>query len=125
MQSVQPVFTVRSVYDSVAWYERVLLFTATYLNEEPGEPGSLNYAVLRNGGAGLHLGLDLDMERVAGQGACNFVVEEFDEFYERAKSAGVTFAIDLSTIPSEAGGDRTFTIQDPDGNRVSFVEAFS
>ncbi len=120
MESANPVFTVKSVYESVTWYQDVLLFETVFLNEEPGEEGSLNYAVLRNGSAGLHLGLEQDMKNVKGQGGCNFNIRDFDETHQRAKSAGVTFYIELGTIPT---GQRTFGIKDPDGNLINFVEA--
>ena len=120
MESVQPVFTVKSIYDAVDWYQDVLRFETTFLNEEPGEADSANYAVLRNGNAGLHLGLERDMQGEAGQGSCNFLTKDFDETHRRAKDAGVTFYIELGTIPT---GERTFGIKDPDGNQITFVEA--
>ncbi len=122
MESVQPVFTVKTVYEAVAWYRDVLRFETTFLNEEPGKANSANYAVLRNGNAGLHLGLERDMLNEAGQGSCNFETKDFDETHRRAKDADVTFLIELSTIPT---GQRTFGIKDPDGNLITFVEASS
>lgn len=119
MESVQPVFTVKSVYDAVAWYQDVLRFETTFLNDAPGKADSANYAVLRNGSAGLHLGLERDMLNAAGQGSCNFGTKDFDETHQRAKDAGATFFIELSTIPT---GQRTFGIKDPDGNLITFVE---
>lgn len=122
MESAQPVFTVASVRDAVAWYGDVLGFSAGFLNEQPGEPDSLNYAVLHNGGAEIHLGRERDMENAAGQGACNFVAGDFDALHARAKSAGAVFFIEMSEIPT---GARTFGIKDPDGNLITFVEASS
>ena len=119
MDSVQPVLTVRSVYRAVDWYCAVLGFEVAYLNEHPGVEGSLNYAVLRNGPVGLHLGLERDMEVVAGQGGCNFVTHQFEAAYESARKANATFYLELAEIPS---GARTFGIKDPDGNLIAFVE---
>ena len=79
-----------------------------------------NYAVLRNGNAGLHLGLADDMENPAGQGGCNFVTRDFDAAHQSVRDAGATFYIELSQIPT---GARTFGIKDPDGNLITFVEA--
>ena len=118
MQSAQPVLCVRSVYDAVDWYTSVLGFEARYLNEAPGRR-NLNYAVLVNGNAGLHLGKESDMQIGAGQGACNFVTADFDATHRRAKDAGAAFYIELSTIPT---GARTFGIKDPDGNLITVVE---
>ena len=95
MESVEPVLTVKSVYRSVDWYCNFLGFTAGFLNEESGEENSLNYAVLRNGNAGIHLGLERDMGVSAGNGGCNFVTRQFDELHKRAGNANGTCRIDL------------------------------
>lgn len=120
MESAVPVLTVGSVYEAVAWYREVLGFESVYLNEEPGEKGSLDYAVLRNGGAEVHLGLAADMGQPAGQGGCSLHTREFQAAYESAKRARVEFHLELGTIPT---GQRTFGIEDPDGNLISLVEA--
>ena len=90
------------------------------MNEESGEVNSLNYAVLRNGNAGIHLGLERDMGGLAGNGGCNFVTQQFDEMHNRAVNANANFHVDLGEIPS---GARSFGIRDPDGNILTFVEA--
>lgn len=118
MESAQPVFTVTSVSDAVAWYRAVLGFEASFVHEGPGHPP--NYAVLGNGGAELHLGLEADMELPAGHGSCNFSTGDFDAAYESAREHGARFFIELGRIPT---GARTFGIEDPDGNRITFVEA--
>ena len=120
MESVEPVLTVKSVYRSVDWYCNFLGFTADFLNEELGEENSLNYAVLRNGNAGIHLGLESDMGVLAGNGGCNFVTRQFDVLHTRAVNANAKFHVDLGEIPS---GARSFGIRDPDGNILTFVEA--
>ena len=118
MRSGQPVFTVRSVNDAIDWYQDILGFEAVF-RSEPAEKDSLDYAVLLNGNAGLHLGCETAMENIAGQGACNFVTKEFNQVLRSVKDAGVPFYINLSEIPS---GQRTFGIKDPDGNLIRFVE---
>ncbi len=118
MESAQPVFTVRSVEDAIGWYRDVLGFEAEFVHEGPNHPA--NYAVLRKGNAGLHLGLADDMENAAGQGACNFVTRDFDAAHQSARDHRATFYIELSQIPT---GARTFGIKDPDGNLITFVEA--
>ena len=120
VESVEPVLTVKSVYRSVDWYCNFLGFTADFLNEESGEENSLNYTVLRNGNAGIHLGLERDMGVLAGNGGCNFVTRQFDEMHNRAVNANAKFHVDLGEIPS---GARSFGIRDPDGNILTFVEA--
>ena len=84
MESAQPVLTVRSVDQAVDWYCNFLGFTADYLNAESDEENSLNYAVLRNGDARIHLGLEMEMGVLAGHGGCNFVTHHFDRFHEMA-----------------------------------------
>ena len=118
MESAQPVFTVRSVEDAIGWYRDVLGFEAEFIHEGPSHPA--NYAVLRNGNAGLHLGLADDMGNQAGQGGCNFVTRDFDAAHQSARDNSATFYIELSQIPT---GARTFGIKDPDGNLITFVEA--
>ena len=77
--------------------------------------------MLRNGDAGLHLGLESDMEDAAGQGGCNFVAHDLDAAHQSAPDNGATFYIKLSQIPT---GARTFGGKDPDGNLITFVKAF-
>ena len=120
MRAVQPVVTVRSVHDSIEWYEKVFGLKASFRNEEPGEPKSVNYAVLRDQEASLHLGLERYMENVAGQGAWNLVTDDFEQVLRNCKTANAVFFIEMSTIPT---GQRTFGIKDPDGNLVTVVEA--
>ncbi len=119
MESAQPVLIVKSVAEAVAWYIEVLGFEPVYLN--PGAAaGPPNYAVLRNGDAGLHLGLEAEMLNGAGQGAANSVTGAFEETCRRARESGAPFFIEAGEIPS---GARTFGIRDPDGNLLTFVES--
>ena len=118
MESAQPVLTVKSVEDALRWYRDVLGFEATFVHRGPDHPA--NYAVLRNGGAELHLGLEADMENAAGQGGCNLVTRDFEAAHRSARRHGATFYIELGRIPS---GARTFGIKDPDGNLITLVEA--
>lgn len=120
MESAQPVLTVRSVDQAVDWYCNFLGFTADYLNAESDEENSLNYAVLRNGDARIHLGLEMEMGVLSGHGGCNFVTHHFDRFHEMAVRADATFHVQLGEIPT---GTRTFGIKDPDGNLLTFIEA--
>ena len=46
MRTVQPVITVSSVHHSTEWYEKVFGLKASFRNEQPGDPVSVNYAVL-------------------------------------------------------------------------------
>ena len=120
MDSIQPVLAVRSVDDSVQWYERVLHFTTSFRNEREQEPESVNYAVLDNRGAGLHLALERDMENVAGQGAFNLITRDFDEIHRRAMELDVSFFIEVTEIPT---GQRSFGVKDPGGNLITLAEA--
>ena len=119
MMSAQPVLTVKSVSAAIKWYEDLLGFKVIFRNETAGKPESVNYAVLRNDDAVLHLGLERDMENVSGQGACNLVTDDFVALYERAREQRVPFYIEMSAIPT---GQRTFGIKDPDGNLIAVVE---
>lgn len=76
--------------------------------------------MLRNGNAGIHLGVERDMGFLAENGGCNFVTRQFDELRNKAANAKAKFHVDLGEIPS---GARSFGIRDPDGNILTFVEA--
>ena len=118
MESVQPIFTVRSVYAARDWYVSVFGFTTVFVNETPGEDNA-NYIVLARGKVGLHLALERDMPTIAGNSSCNFDTTEFDEMLKRARESGAPFHVEPGTIPT---GSRTFGVQDPDGNAITFVE---
>lgn len=60
------------------------------------------------------------MRNVAGQGGCSMMTARFDSVLAQARQAGVSFYMEPSRIPT---GQRTFGIQDPDGNLIAFVEA--
>ena len=119
MTSITPVFTVKSVYRSVEWYQRLLGFYTVYLNEEPGEDDSLNYAVLRSGPVGLHLGKESDMNLIAGNGSCQISTERFNEVYRTATDEGAEVFLELSRNPV---GERNFGIRALDKNQIVITE---
>ena len=119
MASITPVLTVSSVYRSVEWYQRILGFEPVYLNEQPGEDDSLNYAVLRSGSLSIHLGRESDMGMIAGNGSCQINTERFDEIYQIATEEGADFYIAMSRNPV---GERNFGIRDLDHNGIVVTE---
>ena len=120
MTSIAPVLTVKSVARSVEWYQRLLGFEAVYLNEEPGEDDSLNYAVLRSGSISIHLGRESDMGMVAGNGGCQINTERFEEIHQIATDEGADFHLAMGRNPV---GERNFGIRDLDDNRIVITEA--
>ena len=82
MESTQPVFTVKSVEEAIRWYCDVFGFEAESVHRGPDHPA--NYAVLRNGNAGLHLGLEGEMENLTGEGGCSFVTRDFGAAHQSA-----------------------------------------
>ena len=120
MKPIAPVFTVKSVSESVAWFQQVLDFQAAYLNEEPGEADSLNYAVISNEDVTIHLGRESDMDVVAGNGGCHMDTNNFDSVHERAVREGASVYLPLHTNPA---GQRSFGVKDPDGNLIAIAEA--
>ena len=119
MATISPVFSVKSVYVAVEWYQRVLGFESLYLNEEVGEEDSLNYAVLAWDGIGLHLGLVAEMDVRAGNSGCQINTRRFEQAHRRATEEGADFKWQIVLNPV---GERNFGLRDPDGNQIVITE---
>jgi len=123
MSHIAPVLMVKSVYRAVDWYGAVLDMQPAYLNEEPGEEDSLNYAVLRSGSVTLHLGkegdLSEDLQARAGHGGCEINVLDYDAYRQRAVEQGER----ISHEGKNPVGQRNFMLRDPDGNTLVITEA--
>ena len=117
--SARPVLVSDQVDDAIRWYQSIFELEVSYRNEVTPQSRDVNYAVITLSGGGFHLGLAVDMDLPAGQGACVFNIDDFDRVLDRARMVGATFYIEPTTVPT---GERTFGIVDPDGNRVSVVE---
>ena len=119
MATIVPVLTVKSVYRSVEWYQRLLDFDPVYLNEQSGEDDSLNYAVLRAGAISIHLARDSDTNMLAGNSSCQINTDRFETIYQLSRQENAEIFLPLSCNPV---GERNFGIKDPDGNQIVITE---
>ena len=119
MKTIAPVLSVKAVEKSVAWFQRVLDFQITYLNQQPDEDESSNYAVISNGDVTIHLGLESELNIIVGNGGCHLSTDNFDSVHDRAIRQGAIVYLPLHTNPV---GKRSFGIKDPDGNLIAIAQ---
>ena len=103
---------VSDLHKSIEWYENILGFKCTgaditerwsYADFEYGEGATFAIAVCNQGAASARF---------------NFDVENIDELWAHLKDK-VTVVEVIETMPY---GSRKFTIADPDGNELGFVQ---
>lgn len=113
-----PMLFVSDVTRSAAFFRDKLGFTVDFLHGHPAF-----YGAVSRDGATLHLRFVhepviaptlRDEEQLL---AAFVVVENIKALFEEYKTAGVPFA---SPLHKEPWGGPTFTVEDPDGNRISF-----
>ena len=128
LESASPVFPVRDVEASVAWYERELGFTAAYVNRDPhgpsGQGEATNYAVIGLGAVQLHLLLNAyegEPERAPAE-AMFSIADGIDALFTELVAKGLQVQRPIADQP---WGRRDFTILDPDGNYVWFSQPLS
>ena len=107
-----PVFVVRDVLKSVAYYRDVLGFDVEFLYGEP-----TFYAGVERGNVLIHLQAAHESKREPGQMAINVFVSDVDALYEELKGRGATL---LSAPKDYAYGMRDFDVADLDGNALCF-----
>ncbi|MBM7553570.1 VOC family protein [Thalassobacillus pellis] len=103
---------VKKLETSIRWYEEVLGFTvAAYW-----PPETPNYAHFEHeNGAMFAL---MEHEDTPSKGRFNFYVDDVDALWEQYKSKAEV----LEELFSTKYGSRKFTIADPDGNELGFVQ---
>jgi len=107
-----PVFVVRDIGASVAWYRDVLGFEVAFLYGEPAF-----YAGVCRGEATIHLQAASATKRQPGQGAANVFTADVDAYHAEIGQHGAT----VETPPADRPyGMRDFDIRDPDGNSLCF-----
>lgn len=103
---------VSDLYKSIEWYEKILGFECTgadindswsYADFECGEGATFAIAVSSKGTTSARF---------------NFNVDNVNELWEQLKDR-VTVIEAIETMPY---GNRKFTIADPDGNELGFVQ---
>lgn len=113
-RSAATLFVVRDVLASVAYYRDVLGFDVAFTYGEP-----VFYGGVERGDVLIHLQAASDTTRQCGQGAINIFVTEVDALYESVKARGANLLIAPGDRPY---GLRDFSLNDPDGNRLTFGE---
>jgi uncharacterized glyoxalase superfamily protein PhnB len=107
-----PVFVVRDVLKSVAYYRDVLGFDTEFLYGEP-----TFYAGVERGNVLIHLQAAHESKRPPGQMAMNVFVSDVDALYQELKERGARL---LNAPKDYAYGMRDFNVADLDGNELCF-----
>jgi predicted enzyme related to lactoylglutathione lyase len=97
---------------SVAWYESMLGLTA----EGHWPPDAPAYAHFHTGGAQFAISV---IEPVPAAGRYNFTVEDVDAWWAELRDKTDV----VEPLFDTPYGTRKFTIKDPDGNELGFVDS--
>lgn len=121
-----PVLGVTNVKTAMDFYMRALGFRSVVLvpGVDPGEGGV--YGIVDRGGAFLHLQIRRQrgaVEREPLEQDAEVRVNDVTDLFEEYKRAGVAFVAKTRNGKTSAFGERDFTVQDPDGNLVTFAAA--
>jgi len=114
------VIPVSDIYDTTAWYERVLGFQARYIHGK-GRPGETedfaNYAIMSRDGVEVHFIMDEDgpVWTRSGTGYLYLTVRNVEEVYAGVESQGIVITRGLQRENWPAHG---FNLNDPSGNEV-------
>ncbi len=116
LKSLEPILWVRSIEDSVAFYQEKLGFELRFAMT--GDGGKMLHASVVNGDVVLMLGDAADRPRGGGVELYTYA-ENVDEYYARVRDAGTQVT---QEITDQYWGDRTFTVTDPDGYVLTFAQ---
>jgi catechol 2,3-dioxygenase-like lactoylglutathione lyase family enzyme len=132
MQATWPIIAVESVRDSVAWYTRLLGADETHpgasvFNQVVAADGTILLCLHHWGPSGARGDKEWPTLTVRREGSENglllwFLVDDFDEAWDRARDLGRTVE-----SPNTDNGThlRAFMLRDPDGYYVVVNEAAS
>jgi len=116
-----PVLFVSNVARSADFFRNKLGFSVDFLHGHPAF-----YGAVSRDGATLHLRfvheavISQELREKEELLAAFIVVENVKQLFEEYKLTGVPL---VGTLHKEAWGGPTFTVQDPDGNRILFSAA--
>jgi uncharacterized glyoxalase superfamily protein PhnB len=122
LRQISPSITCNDLDQSVAWYRDVLGFT---VGERWEEHGRLLGIQMKAGTCDLMLGQDdfskgRDRKKGEAMRLWFSTVQDLEVLAARIKEHGVPFDHELRTLD---WGDRAFAITDPDGIKLTFIEA--
>jgi PhnB protein len=121
---ILPIFKVKDVDASVAFYTGKLGFSLDFCM--PGQKeGASSFAMIRLGESVV--GLDLspsDEKRGLGVDIMIYVADDvdIDVFHAELKAKGISFVLDIA---DQYWGDRAFSINDPDGYKLTFCKTIT
>ncbi len=119
LMSVSPGFTASDAEASIKWYCDVLGFK---LKERWENEGQFLGGQIASGDVTINIGQDdwkMGRDRVKGQGTRMYIMTgpDIDQFAAAIKARGGTLAHE----PQDGWGMRTFSIDDPDGFKLTFM----
>lgn len=117
--SISPGFTANDAAASISWYCDVLGFT---VQERWEQDGQFRGARIAAGAVSMNIGQDdwkMGRDRVKGQGVRMYFVTgpDIDQFAAGIKARGGS----LDQEPQDGWGTRHFSINDPDGYKLTFM----
>ena len=119
LMAVAPGFTANDAAKSVAWYCDVLGFTVIERWEHEGQ---FHGAQIGSGSVVMNIGQDdwkMGRDRAKGQGTRMYIMTgpDIDAYANAITSRGGV----LESGPADGWGMRTFSINDPDGFKLTFM----
>jgi uncharacterized glyoxalase superfamily protein PhnB len=112
--SVSPLIPARDVEAGIVFYQRALGFALFYRDAEPAQ-----FAIVGSEGARLHLFASQD-QHLADWTSLRIEVDGIDALYARCLEAGCVHP--NGPLGARPWGTREFSIIDPSGVCVAFVE---
>jgi uncharacterized glyoxalase superfamily protein PhnB len=122
LRQISPSISCTDVEKSIAWYRDVLGFT---VGERWEEKGRLIGIQMKAGACDLMLGQDdfskgRDRKKGEAMRLWFSTTQDLDELAARVKARGVPLDRELQTLD---WGDRAFALTDPDGIKLTIIEA--
>ncbi|MBC7785759.1 MAG: VOC family protein [Burkholderiales bacterium] len=120
------ILAVKDIYDTVAWYQRVLEFQTRYIHgagRRGEERDFANYAILIRDAVEVQFIMDESNDGGGdgrgwmrpGNGYLGLVVSDVDAAYASVRAAGVKIDSELQKLNWPARG---FDLRDPDNNAI-------
>jgi Glyoxalase superfamily protein len=117
IEAVAPVLAFRDLAMALLYYRDILGFEHMFVKHEPPEPPV--YAIVQRGDVKVHLAPAGDGIE-AGHGGAHFKVLGVELLHRELAKRGVRVV--HRDFKQDGKQLRTFTIEDLDGNRLSFAE---
>jgi uncharacterized glyoxalase superfamily protein PhnB len=113
--NVTPLIPARDIEASIAFYRDRIGFDLEFRDAEP-----TNYAGIRRDGVSLHLYANAD-RYLAENASLRIMVDDVDALYADCQAAGCVHP--NGALATKPWGSREFSILDPAGVCIAFVQA--